>query len=500
MQVIATAGHVDHGKSTLIRALTGMEPDRWAEERRRGMTIDLGYAWMTLPSGTQAAFVDVPGHERFTTNMLAGVGPVPAVLLVIAADAGWATQTEEHVCALDALGVREGLVAVTRCDLADPAPVAEEARRRLSRTCLAGLSATAVSGVTGEGLPRLVQALDELAQRLPDSAPDARVRMWVDRSFTIRGAGTVVTGTLPAGTLRRGDALELHGSRVTVRGLHCLGLPVDEVRGPARVAVNLRGIEPAEVSRGAALLTPGAWHSTAVLDGRADREALPSHVVLHVGSAAIPASVRPLSPPPRADAGAGGGAVRLTLATELPLQVGDRLLLRDPGRRQLLGGVTVVDPMPPVLRRRGAARTRATALAGDAGVPSLAAELHRRGAVSERQLAALGVPLPAPMPPQVVAAAGWLCTDALWTIWRRALAAAVDTAPRGSLIDDGSASADLVRSLQLPDPALLGALLPGCPELEEVRGRVRRRGSGPTLRADLRAAVARLSDSLQAHP
>ena len=120
MQVIATAGHVDHGKSTLVRALTGMEPDRWAEERRRGMTIDLGYAWTTLASGREIAFVDVPGHERFATNMLAGVGPVPAVLLVIAADEGWAAQTAEHVRALDMLGVRHGLVAVTRSDLADP--------------------------------------------------------------------------------------------------------------------------------------------------------------------------------------------------------------------------------------------------------------------------------------------------------------------------------------------------------------------------------------------
>ena len=132
MQVIATAGHVDHGKSTLVRALTGMEPDRWAEERRRGMTIDLGYAWTTLPSGEEIAFVDVPGHERFATNMLAGVGPVPAVLLVIAADEGWAAQTDEHVRALDALGVRHGLVAVTRSDLADPAAAIDQAREMLA--------------------------------------------------------------------------------------------------------------------------------------------------------------------------------------------------------------------------------------------------------------------------------------------------------------------------------------------------------------------------------
>ena len=163
MQVIATAGHVDHGKSTLVRALTGMEPDRWAEERRRGMTIDLGYAWTTLPSGEQIAFVDVPGHERFTTNMLAGVGPVPAVLLVIAADEGWAAQTDEHVRALDALGVSHGLVAVTRSDLADPTAAIEQAHEMLATTSLAGIPAVGVSGETGEGLGELRAALDVLA-------------------------------------------------------------------------------------------------------------------------------------------------------------------------------------------------------------------------------------------------------------------------------------------------------------------------------------------------
>ena len=144
MQVIATAGHVDHGKSTLVRALTGMEPDRWAEERRRGMTIDLGYAWMSLPSGEEIAFVDVPGHERFATNMLAGVGPVPAVLLVIAADEGWSAQTEDHVRALDALGVGHGVVAVTKSDLADPAAAIEQASDLLSATTLAGIPAVSV--------------------------------------------------------------------------------------------------------------------------------------------------------------------------------------------------------------------------------------------------------------------------------------------------------------------------------------------------------------------
>ena len=197
MHVVATAGHVDHGKSTLVRALTGMEPDRYEEERRRGMTIDLGFAWTALPSGEVVAFVDVPGHERFVPTMLAGVGPVPAVLLVVSADEGWMPQTAEHVAALDALGVRHALLAVTRSDLADPAPVAADVRRRLGATSLAGLPAVAVSARTGQGLPELRTALGALVRSLPAPDSGAPVRLWVDRSFSIRGSGTVVTGTRP---------------------------------------------------------------------------------------------------------------------------------------------------------------------------------------------------------------------------------------------------------------------------------------------------------------
>ena len=162
MHVVATAGHVDHGKSTLVRALTGMEPDRFEEERRRGMTIDLGFAWTELPGGEVVAFVDVPGHERFVPTMLAGVGPVPAVLLVVAADEGWMPQTAEHVAALDALGVRHGVVAVTRADLAEPVATADDVRARLADTSLAGLPSVAVSARTGAGLDELRAALAEL--------------------------------------------------------------------------------------------------------------------------------------------------------------------------------------------------------------------------------------------------------------------------------------------------------------------------------------------------
>ena len=187
MHVVATAGHVDHGKSTLVRALTGIEPDRWAEEHRRGLTIDLGYAWTTLPSGEQLAFVDVPGHQRFIGNMLAGLGPAPAVVFVVAADEGWREQSEEHLAAVDALDIRRGLLVVTRSDLADPAPVLADASERLAATSLGPGPAVAVSARTGKGLPELRAALDRLVALRPAPDTDGRVRLWVDRSFTIRG-------------------------------------------------------------------------------------------------------------------------------------------------------------------------------------------------------------------------------------------------------------------------------------------------------------------------
>src|SRR4051794_6085610 len=180
MHVVATAGHVDHGKSTLVRALTGMEPDRFEEERRRGMTIDLGFAWTTLPGGEVVAFVDVPGHERFVSNMLAGVGPVPAAMLVVAADEGWRQQSAEHLRALDALGVRHGLLAVTRADLRDPSAATEAAGREIAATTLGTVESVEVSGITGAGLDDLRRALSRLVARLPAPDPTGDVRLWAD--------------------------------------------------------------------------------------------------------------------------------------------------------------------------------------------------------------------------------------------------------------------------------------------------------------------------------
>jgi selenocysteine-specific elongation factor len=490
VHVVATAGHVDHGKSTLVRSLTGMEPDRWSEERRRGMTIDLGYAWTRLPTGEQLAFVDVPGHERFTTNMLAGVGPAPAVLLVVAADEGWSAQTGEHVAALDALGVRHALLAVTRSDLADPGPATADALARLRGTSLGTPEAVAVSGATGVGLDELRAALHRLVAGLPAPRPADRVRLWVDRAFTITGTGTVVTGTLQAGALAVGDRLELGGEVVTVRGLESLGEPHERVAAVARVAVALRGVPRTDVRRGRTLLTPGAWLPTTVVDVRttSDPGELPRELVLHVGSVAAPVTVRAFD----------AGTARLTLAAALPLQVGDRGLLRDPGRKQVLAGITVLDPAPPALARRGAAGQRSAALAGATGAPSAAEEVARRGAVRRTTLQRIGVPADPP-PAGAVAAADWFVAAPVWGDWVRRLTELAAGGTAAGRATGGVARAEAAELLGLPDPALLPVLV-GAAGLTERQGILRPAGRGVELPPVLAARLAPVLERLVADP
>jgi selenocysteine-specific elongation factor len=500
-RVVATAGHVDHGKSTLVRALTGMEPDRLAEERRRGLTIDLGFAWTRLASGTDLAFVDVPGHERFVTTMLAGAGPVPAVLMVVAADEGWMPQSAEHLDALDALGVAHGLLVVTRCDLLDPEPAREDALAEIARSSLGAVRVVEVCAPRGEGLDALRTALDGLVAAVPEPDPDADVRLWTDRAFSIRGAGTVVTGTLGAGSIRVGDELELHGRQVHVRGLQSLGEPVDLARGVARVAVNLRGIPREAVARGDALLSPGAWLAPAEVDVAlrgvrgGDPGPLAREVTLHVGSAAVAVRVRPLGP----------GFVRLRPERRLPLRIGDRAVLRDPGRRTVVAGVTVLDVHPPALRRRGAAARRAAELA-EPGVGTAAGELHRRGMVRAADMVAMGVPraeVEAVAP--AARADGWLVAPARAQEAVAALAAAVRDHDAAEPLDPGLTIEAARRAAELPTPGLVAAVLAavapgdqgGAPELRDGRVHL---GRARALPERVRAALEALRTDLTADP
>lgn len=483
MHVIATAGHVDHGKSTLVEALTGADPHRLAEERRRGLTIELGYCWTSWPDVGEVAFVDVPGHERFLTTMLAGVGPVPAALFVVAADDPWMPQAAEHLAALDALGVRHAVVAVTRSDLADPGPASQRAAAEIARTNLAGAPVIAVSGHTGAGLDALRDALQKMVASLEDPDPEADVRLWVDRRFTVRGAGTVVTGTLPAGTIRVGDALALGDDRLRVRGVQALGRDREAVGGVARVALNLTG--PVEgLTRGSALVTPGQWHHTRVLDARITGEDRPPLApVLHIGAADVPVRCRPL----------GDDLVRITSQRPLPLRIGDRALLRDPGRR-MIWRADVLDPDPPPLRRRGAAARRARLLASADGTPNPAEELHRRGLVHGDHLRRLGVPSP---PGDALEAGGWFVAPGLARILADRLPDHVREHARTHPLDPAVPLSVLAARLRLPEPELVRALVR--PPLRVVEGRVVTPDIG-TLPPAVRKGVEAVRRDLLAEP
>jgi len=498
MQVIATAGHVDHGKSALLRALTGMEPDRWAEERRRGLTIDLGYAWTRLPSGESLAFVDVPGHARFVTNMLAGVGPAPAVLFVVAADGGWMPQSAEHLAAIDALGISRGLLAVTRSDLADPGEAMAQARAHIRRSSLGAVRAVPVSAVTGAGLPELTSALVDLVASMPAPDPDAPVRIWVDRAFSIRGSGTVVTGTLPAGTVSRGDELVLTPAMraVRVRALQSLGRSAEVISGVARTALNLRGVDRADVARGMALIRPGAWTLARQVDVRIMSEAdldLPAQLTVHVGAARTSARVRML----------GGGLVRLALRDPLPLHVGERILLRDPGaaheqagpRWRGLFGAVVLDPGPPPLTRRGAAAAAAAELASWPDRPTAADLLRRRRLVLAAELRATGADaLPEPV------AAGWLADPGHWDRLAARLSELVAENASADPLAPGLPVDAARDALGLPDRRLALALAATAPSVALRGGVLTGQGGATDLPAALAAAVASLLADLQARP
>jgi selenocysteine-specific elongation factor len=473
------------------------------------MTIDLGFAWTILPTGATVAFVDVPGHERFVPNMLAGVGPVPAVLFVVAADEGWMPQSREHLDALHALNVRHGLLVVTRSDLMDPELAREEALEYLAGSTLGRIPAVCVSGTTGAGLDELRAGLSELVAGLP--APDigADVRLWVDRAFTIRGAGTVVTGTLAGGTLRVGDELELApgGRRVKVRGLQSLSAPVQSAPAVARVAVNLRGVAREAVHRGNVLLTPDAWLPTRIIDvrlsgltrdgvisgqtsrslvsisGRSAIE-LPRELVLHVGAAAVGVRVRAL----------GVDTARLNLAQSLPLRIGDRALLRDPGARCIPAGITVLDVRPPALRRRGAAATRAAELATTGGVADGRAELRRRGLVRRDELIAMGARVPA----EAATVGGWLVDPALLVQRTDRLAAAVAEHAAANPLEPGMPLEVARQVAGMPDTRLVELLLGS--QLTLAQGRVHVAGPVSGLPDAVRSAIAEIRAELAQRP
>jgi selenocysteine-specific elongation factor len=471
MHVVATAGHVDDGKSALIQALTGSDPDRSAADHSHG--FDLDFAWLTLPSGSRAAFVDVPCHDRFMATLLTAAGGASAVMFVVAADQGWTPHSAAQLAVVNALGIRHALLVVTKCDVADPAPILADATARIARSTHGEISAITVSSVTGAGVSELVAALDQLCVRLPEPDPRQPARIWIDRSIGAAGGAAVVTGTLLAGTVHKDDDLFATPAMrpVRIRELRSLGGPADVVTGTARVALELRGVGRDTLCRGMALVQPGRWTLTDVIDVRigpvlpqqagdaectagqrvmngATADQLARSVTLYIGSAKVVSRVRPL----------GYGLARLSLADPLPLHVGDRLLLRDSGTRRpeswpAVFGAVVLDVAPPVLGRRGAAAATARQLAAWPDRPTAANLLARHGLLRGSALFAMGVPeLPEPV------AGEWLADPDHWRALGHQLGEVLAAYAAAEPLAAGMPIEAARSALDLPDRRLVTAL------------------------------------------
>ncbi len=486
MQVVATAGHVDHGKSSLVVRLTGIDPDRWEEEKRRGLTIDLGFAWTTLPSGREIGFVDVPGHERFVRNMLAGVGPVGLILFVVAADEGWKPQSEEHLEIVDVLGAEAGVVALTKSDLGDPEGVArrtEEIDERLAGTALEGAPVVPTSSVTGQGIDELAAALDSMVAAAPAPQDRGRPRIDIDRSFTIRGAGTVVTGTLTGGTLAVGDEVVIHpeGATARIRSLQTHRRPVEVAEPMSRVAANLAATSREEVVRGDVLARPSQWRPTSTIEVRLRPvRSLERPVTsrgafkLYAGSAERDARLRLYG---AGELPRGGEAfARIRLSRPIVAEAGDRFVLREVGRGETVAGGVVLDPDPParpgpdagdrLFRREQTRRDDLPALV-----------VAERGAVRTSLLPVLAGASPSAVPGAIRVGAWWVADDHLAAL-RRRVTEELGAHHRAHPLRPGLDAGDLRRAVLADglDPDLGEAVVSGM--LEE--GLIAR--EGPVLR------------------
>ncbi|MCU1294134.1 MAG: selenocysteine-specific translation elongation factor SelB [Bryobacterales bacterium] len=365
--VIGTAGHIDHGKTSLVGALTGTDTDRLAEEKRRGISIDLGFAYLTLPNGKTAGFVDVPGHERFIKNMLAGAVGIQAVMLIVAADESVMPQTREHFQICRLLGIGHGFVVLTKADLASPEQMAQ-ARSDVQQLCagsfLDGAAMVAVSSVTGQGLDEVIRELTLLSDNVVSRETAALARLPVDRSFSLTGFGTVVTGTLSAGQFRTGESVRLHpgGRQLRIRGIQVHGSAVETANAGQRTAINLNGIESSEIRRGSTLTHVDELEASSLLDVCIDwlpgekSPARKQQVLLHLGTAEIVAELKMFD----------DKLARLSLAEPALALPGDRFILRKPTPARTIAGGSVVDSFPPLGRNRArtVARLR-TLAAGD---------------------------------------------------------------------------------------------------------------------------------------
>jgi selenocysteine-specific elongation factor len=515
--IAGTAGHIDHGKSALVKALTGTDPDRLEEEKRRGITIDLGFAHLALTPELRLGFIDVPGHERFVKNMLAGVGGIDLVLFVVAADESIKPQTREHFDICRLLGIRRGVVALTKADLVDPdivGLVRLEVEEFVAGSFLEGAPIVPVSSVTGAGLDVLRAELTRVAEAAEEKKSAGRLRLPIDRVFSIKGFGTVVTGTLISGAVAREQEVEVHplGRRLRVRGVEVHGAPADRATAGQRTAVNLADIEPAELARGMVLSEPGRYRPVEVFDCRLDllasakplKHRAPVH--FHAGTAEIEAEVRLFGGSQTVEPGTTAWA-RIVLREPALLLPGDRFIIRQFSPLATIGGGAVVDTAGIRYRREDNVTARLDVLAGpDAaariallvreaacgvGLPELEARTGMLPAEIESAAARAGVlRLESPQP--------WLI-DRAWTeAARKTLIAEVREFHRHKPLLPGIAKQEL-RSKLLPDspPFLIDALLAATKDLVTEGETVRLAGHKVVLKEDEQNAHAAIEGAFE---
>ncbi len=515
--IVGTAGHIDHGKTALVKALTGIDADRLEEEKRRGITIDIGFAHLQLTPGLRLGFVDVPGHERFVKNMLAGVGGIDMVLFVVAADESIKPQTREHFDICRLLGIRKGIVALTKADLIDPELlelVRLEMEEFVAGSFLESAPVVAVSSVTGAGIVELREELERVAATVAEKDSSRHFRLPVDRVFTIKGFGTVVTGTSIAGSVRKEQELEVHpgGRRVRVRGLQVYGEPAGRALAGQRTAINLADADPADLGRGVTLTEPGLFATSTAIDcelellasARPLKHRAPVH--FHAGTAETEAEVRLFGGAPNVRPGEKTFA-RIVLHDPVLLLPGDRFIIRMFSPVVTIGGGVALDIAGPRYRKADDVPARLTVLASAGVVERVALvvaesrcglgfrDLVARFGLTARELdeAAASARFTVLRQPQP-----WLVDNAWFASTSQALAAAVGDFHRANPLLPGVAKQDL-RGRQLPDcpPFLFDALLARAPQVVIEGENVRLASHRLVLKQDEQQARAAIEGAFE---
>jgi selenocysteine-specific elongation factor len=521
--ILATAGHVDHGKTALVKALTGVDTDRLPEEKARGITIDLGFAHLALP-GLSIGVIDVPGHEDFVRNMVAGLGAIDLALLVVAADDGWMPQTEEHLQILNYLGVRHGVVAITKCDLGDPKRIAAEARERLRGTSLGEFSIVLTSARTGSGFDELKEALTRAGAAVPAARDIAKPRLFVDRAFSVRGIGTVVTGTLGGGRLARGEMVSVQPQNLSarIRAIQSHNQPLEVAFPGTRTALNLPDLRLDQIPRGSVVTTKASAESSCAIDvliERSGRDLLPARTLknasviqVHYGSARSAARITLLD---RGEVLSGErGVARLRSAKPIFAFVGDRFIIRDSSGRQTIAGGVVLNPATEKTKFRSP--TERSFLQERAIAPNdLSALLRtqlRRDNVSQRgrlllqsnfSAEEIAAAIDRLARGKEVFASGAIVADGSW--WeelRRRAMDAIDAEHKAHPERPGLVWSELRTALSLDDPELIGVLLADLSAhgFSSVPGAIARKNHRRSLPAPLAQAGEKIRAALAARP